>query len=75
MCDLDYSVIGNCNIYPSINTFYNYISADSITRNFSCTDVNNNLQTSYSSCCITLLITMKGLRCTANSYLSDTKLS
>ena len=24
--------------------FYNYISADSVTRNFSCTDVNNNLQ-------------------------------
>ena len=28
----------DCNIYPSINTFYNYISADSITRSFSCTD-------------------------------------
>ena len=32
----------NCNIYPSINT--SYISADLIARNFSCTDVNNNLQ-------------------------------
>ena len=34
----------NYNIYPSINTFYNYISADSIAHNFSCTDMNNNLQ-------------------------------
>ena len=32
----------NCNIYPHLQLYI--ARADSITRNFSCTDVNNNLQ-------------------------------
>ena len=41
-----------CNIYPSINALIFRIilySADSISRNFSCTDVNDNLQPSHLS--------------------------
>ena len=57
--------------YPSIDTLS--LSAYLITRNFSCTDVNNNLQLSYLSwakCCTTLLTDiMKGLRCTARISL------
>ena len=64
--------------YLSINKHIKLISTDSITHNFSFTDVNNNLQLSYSSwdkCHTTLLTNMKGLGCTAAEYLSDTRLS
>ena len=58
--------------YLSVNKHIKFISTDSITHNFSCTDVNNNLQLSYLSwakCCITLLTNMKGLECTATESL------
>ena len=70
--------ISDCNICLSVNKHIKFISTDSITRNFSCTDVNNNLQLSYSSwvkCRITLLTNMKGLGCTATECLSDKRLS
>ena len=52
--------------YLSVNKHIKFISTDAITRNFSCTDVNNNnLQLSlgywsWAKCCIILLTNMKG---------------
>ena len=58
--------------YLSVNKHIKFISTDSITRNFSCTSMNNNLKLSYLSwakCCRTLLTNMKGLGCTATESL------